>query len=145
LTTLRTQVQATLAADGTLAAILTGGVYDRRGINRTATPAAYDSRGQLKPSAVVVESTQEEISTHPDAAGFVRHWFQVYYYEAEGGNYANIDAAKARTRALLHGQKIAVTDGVIHQIRFADGGPDWYDDALLAEASYDRFFAWRRR
>jgi len=144
MTTLRQAVVALLEADATLMAILTGGVYDRREINRTLTPAAYDVRGQLRPCAVVTISatTPETIPDRP----FETVFFQVWLYEAEGNHYAAIGPAADRIRALLHTKTVTITGtGAVHEIRHADGLGDSYDEVLRAEMSYERFWAWRYR
>jgi hypothetical protein len=141
--TLRTAVKALLVADGTLMGILTGGVYDRRGLNRSATPAAYDSRGQLLPCAVVTVETTTP--TGPKEFDFEQVFFQVWLYEAEGNDYANIDLARDRVRALLHRQSVVITAGAVHEILHADSFGDSYDEALGAEMTYERFYAWRKR
>jgi len=143
--TLREAVQSLLAGDATLVSTLTGGVYDRREINRTAMPGAYDARGNLEPCAVVALSTQNEIAPHPEYAGFTEEFLFVYYYEQEGNSYAAIDVAMERVRTLLHGQRVTVTLGTVFEIRHADGNSNLYDDALRAEMGYDRFVVWRKR
>lgn len=141
--TLRQAVIALLEADVTLMATLTGGVYDRREISRTATPAAYDARGNLEPCAVV---TIESVAPHgPKEFDFERVFFQVWLYEQEGNHYAAIDVARDRVRALLHRQSVTVTPGCIHEIIHADGLGDSYDEALGAEMTFERFYAWRHR
>lgn len=142
--TLRSAVKALLAADTTLMATLTGGVYDRRGINRTLTPAAYSSTtGALLPCAVI---TQEATAPKGDAEfDFETIYFQVWLYEEEGNAYAAIDVARDRVRALLHRQVVTISAGGIHEIRHVEGMGDFVDETLNAEASFERFLAWRKR
>jgi hypothetical protein len=140
---LRGAVTAALEGDGTLMAILTGGVYDRRGISRTATPDAYDSRGELLPCAVVAISSDTPIG--PAQYETEQTFFNVYFYEAEGNAYAGIDAAKERVKAVLHQGTVSIDDGQVLEIRHADGIGDSYDEILKAEMSYLRFYAWRHR
>lgn len=146
MSTIRSVVKALLAADATFAAAATGGVYDRRDINRTQTPAAYNSTtGELKPCAVVVMSTSAEIA-HREVNGFEQTFFFIYYYAPEGNDYAAIATMQARARALLHNQTLTITDGRVHdKVEFVDSPGDLYDDVLGAEMSYDRFMAYRKR
>lgn len=146
MSTVRTAIQALLANDATFTATATGGVHDRRGINRTDTPAAYNqTTGELKPCAVVVMSSSEELA-HREVGGFERLYFFVYYYAAEGNTYAAIDAMRDRARALIHNATLAITQGSVHdKMLFADGSPDLYDDVLRAEMAYDRFYLYRSR
>lgn len=142
-TSLRDAVRALLAADATLMATLTGGVYHRRGINRTATPAAYDANGKLEPCAVVALETATPVG-HSEF-DFEQVFFAVYLYEEEGGNYASIDTAADRVRALLHRQTVTISPGGVHEILHADSVGDQYDDVLRAEMRMERFYAWRKR
>ena len=126
--TLRSAVKALLAADTTLLATLTGGVYDRRGISRTGTPAAYDTTsGLIKPCAVVTVSSDSRIG--PAEMGTEEDYLIVYVYEADGNHYAAIDVAKDRIKTLLDRQTVTVTSGKV----------------LDAEMSTVRFLAWRKR
>lgn len=143
-TTLRQAVIAALEADGTLMATLTGGVYDRREINRTATPNAYDSNGCLEPCAVVTLEAATPVGPHPDYR-MEQVFFLVYLYEEEGNHYAGIDVAKQRVKTLLHQQRVTTTPDTVWEIRHADSLGDSYDDVLRAEMTYERFFAWKRR
>lgn len=146
MSTIRSAVKALLAADATFIGLATGGVFDRRGINRTQTPAAYNATtGELKPCAVVVMSTATELA-HREVNGFEQDFFFVYYYAAEGNAYATIEQMRDRARALLHNKTLTVTQGKVHdKLIFADGSPDLYDDTLQAEMAYDRFYAYRKR
>lgn len=142
--TLRSAVKALLAADTTLLATLTGGVYDRRGISRTGTPAAYDTTsGLIKPCAVVTVSSDSRIG--PAEMGTEEDYLIVYVYEADGNHYAAIDVAKDRIKTLLDRQTVTVTSGKVLEIRYADGIGDSFDEVLNAEMSTIRFLAWRKR
>lgn len=100
--------QTLLEADGTLMAILTGGVYTkaetgRDGITRDATPDAFSS-GFLVPCALVKQrglvpdnAIRDSEEQETSAAQVV----EIYIYEDSG--YTNIDAAVARIKTLLVG------------------------------------------
>lgn len=145
--TLRQAVVALLAADVTLMATLTGGVYDRRMIGRSKDNPPYDSRGSLEPCAVVTTGTS--LQAHPggerEGRPFEQQFFQVWLYEEEGNAYAAIDIAADRLKALLYGQTVSVSPGGVHHIRFADGVGDSFDEVLGAEMVVLRFYAWRSR
>ena len=146
--TLRSAVVAVLEGDATLLATLTGGIYDRRGINRTLTPDAYDMTTlALKPCAVVTTGTslQTDAGGERDSTPFEQQFFQVWLYEEEGNAYAAIDVAADRVKALLHDQTVTVTTGGVHHIKFADSTGDGYDDTMKAEMTSLRFYAWRYR
>lgn len=141
--TLRGAVKALLAADVTLMATLTGGMYDRREISRTLTPDAYDTDGTLKPCGLVsIETTTPH---GPKEFDFERVYFVVYLYEEEGNAYAAIDVAKDLVRALLHRQTVSIDTGGVFEILHADSLGDAYDEALRAEMTFERFYAWRNR
>lgn len=143
MSTLRQAVISLLENDATLMAILTGGVYDRREISRTLTPAAYSVVGALKPCAVVTLEVTTPLG--PAEFDFETVYFQVWLYEEAGNHYAAIDPARDRVRALLHRQSVTITNGCVHEIRHADGLGDSFDEALNAEMTYERFYAWRKR
>lgn len=141
--TLRAAIKGALENDATLAGLLTGGVYDRRGISRTLTPAAFDANGAIEPCAVVTEEVTSPIG-HREWA-FERVHFLVWLYEDEGGGYGTIDQAKLRVRYVLHNQTVATDDGAVHHIEHTDSLGDSYDDVLKAEMTYERFVAYRKR
>jgi hypothetical protein len=141
--TLRSAVKALLAADTTLMAILTGGLYDRRGISRQSTPAAYGATGQIEPCAVITLSSDSRLG--PAEMATEEDFFNVYLYEAEGNHYAAIDPAKDRIKLLLDRQTVTVTTGNVIEVRYADGIGDSFDEVLNAEMSTIRFLAWRKR
>ena len=142
-TTLREAVIALLQADATLVATLTGGIQNRRGISRTDLPAAYNDRGELKPTAVVTIEATSPVG--PAQFDFEQRFFQVWIYEQAGNNYAGIDVAKERIRALLHRQTVSIEPGCVHEIRHADSLGDSFDETLDAEMTYERFYAWTKR
>ncbi len=140
MTTLRAAVLALLEADSTLMAILTGGIHDRTEISRTATPSAFDDRGDLKPCAVLRFSTSVPKGTFDVAADT---FFNLYYYQKKGG-YASIDAAMARGFVLLNTTEdnvvqVAIDPGWVYEIRWADDFLDSWDKALDCPMAYSRY------
>lgn len=141
--TLRAAVKSVLEGDVTLAAILTGGVYSRAGISRTLTPDAFDSKGAIKPCAVVTEEATNRIGHREDKMEMVS--LVVWLYEDEGSGYTLIDTAKMRVRALLHDQTVTTSDGYVHHIVHVYSLGDSFDDVLSAEMTHERFTVYRRR
>lgn len=141
--TLRAAVKTAISGDTTLAGILTGGVYDLRGINRTLTPAAYNSSGALKPCAVV--TVEAAVPLGHREGRFEQVFVVVYLYEEEGNGFAGIGPAALRLRSLLHNTTLSTDDGDVHTIVHADSLGDAYDEVLKAEMSYERFVVYRRR
>ena len=131
---------AKLEADTALMAILTGGIHDRTEISRTDTPTAYDSRGELKPCAVLRMSTTTPKGTFDNAADT---FFNVYFYQKKGG-YTSIDAAMARAWLVLNTTKttlvqVEIDPGFVYTIRHAGDFSDSWDDALDCPMAYSRY------
>ena len=99
-----------MAADATLVAVLTGGIYTSaeagpEGITRDTIPAAF-SGGYLKPCALVVEgSLIPDGGAHDEEAIIVSvaQRVQIFIYERSG--YTNIDAALVRLFPLFFGHQ----------------------------------------
>lgn len=106
---LETELSAYYAADSTLSAILTGGVYTwdgvgRLGLNDQTTPAMYNSNGTIKPAMLIRQldeniegSVNDGVTPIVSVAAVVQLWV----YEDSG--YTSIDAAIARLFTLSHG------------------------------------------
>ncbi len=98
-----------MAADTTLMATLTGGVFEsglvgREGITRETAAGAFDSNGYLKPCALVKQralvpdgGVRDGLAQAVSATQVVEVWL----YEDSG--YTNLDTARARLFALLEG------------------------------------------
>lgn len=111
-------VVTVLQGDATLAATLTGGVYDGLAvgeISRQGTPDAYDSVGELLPCALVMPESAAPAGGLPEAG---REFVTVWLYAQL--DYAAIEAARQRVYALLHRVKVgAAADGVF-EVRHAN-------------------------
>ena len=142
--TLRAAVKAALSGDGTLSGLLTGGVYDRRGLSRTLTPAAFDATtGNIKPCAVVTVDSAVPMGHREQS--FERVYLLVWLYEQDGSGYTVIDQARLRVIEVLHDASLSVDDGAVHTIEYASGIGDSHDDTLGAEMTNVRFVAYRNR
>ena len=122
---LTTALHDVLAADATLMALLTGGIYTTRTlgtrfISEAQTPSAYAAGAggivRLKPCCVVTPSGG---AMSMGAAGCGRQeWVRIGVYDAEG--YATTEAALDRVRALLHDTNVDLTDGRSYDVQHVD-------------------------
>ena len=105
-------IKARLEADATLLATATGGVWDfaetgRLGINRTNTPAAFDSSGVIKPCVLLrLRSATPDGVLQDDSGQYqsVREVIEVYFYEDSG--YSAIETMRTRCYVLLHATQV---------------------------------------
>ncbi|MEI8166695.1 MAG: hypothetical protein WCG26_09950, partial [Chloroflexales bacterium] len=104
-----TAILTLLAADTTLAALLTGGIHDGRVVGEVArdtTPTAFDASGELRPCALVQPGTDVAAGPLPTSSRFS---LSLYLYERAG--VASIDPARLRIYALLHRAMLAPASG----------------------------------
>ncbi len=134
------EVAVILAADATLLALLTGGIYVSAtagplGITRDTVPAAFDANGYLKPAALV---KQRNKVTTGDVLDFdakiesARQVVEVWLYQDSG--YETLDTAAARVRTLLMGRQL--TDSF--ELRLAQWIDRQRDEGALNGASLER-------
>ncbi len=102
-----------MAADATLMAILTGGVYKAEtvgveGITRESAAAAFDASGYLRPCALVRQrglipdgNVIDPMAQVTSATRVVEVWLY------QDRNYDQIDLALARIRALFQGYQFS--------------------------------------
>lgn len=103
--------KAILAADSTLLAAATGGVWDfdstgRLGINRTANPSAFTSAGIIKPCVLVKTRAQVADYILADESNQMvsyREALEVWLYQDSG--YTTIETMEARIYVLLHAKQ----------------------------------------
>lgn len=136
---MRDTIRAYLAADTTLMASLTGGLYAGGEISRQDTPAAFDANNEIEPCGLVALETQVPGLVYADGA---RLFFTVTCWERSG--YTNIDAALERVYDLLHEKKIGVTSA-LWQVEWVEDSADIEDPGLLCPMKYGRYVAVRRR
>jgi hypothetical protein len=136
----QSDIKTLLAADTTLAATATGGIYmwsesNRLGISRETVPAAFDSttglikpcvlvkgRGQ-RPDGGIADDTAQEVST----VEVVEVWF----YEDTG--YTNIETMRARVFGLLHGKYVSS-----HIVRWVGDPLAQMRDEVMGNVSIER-------
>lgn len=135
------QIATLLLADGTLGAILTGGVYSYgelspEGITRELTPSAFDSMsGFLLPCAIVKQRGDIPTFEAGDRAGQVTSAnvvVEIWIYEAI--TYTAIDAAKPRIYAVLQGHVLPDS----YEIYLANTLSRQRDTGALQDASMER-------
>ena len=127
-----------LQGDGTLAGLLTGGIYDGGAvdaISRQETPDAYDANLELLPCALVRAESATPWGPICDAG---RLYFVVWMYQRSGA--ATIEAARLRIYTLLHRQQLSTTDG-IYRIDHANDLLGLDEAPLSAKAVMSRFVA----
>lgn len=105
-------IKARLEADATLLATATGGVFSfdetgRLGINRTNTPAAFDSNGIIKPCVLLrLRSSTPDYVLQDDSGQYqsVREVIEVWLYEDSG--YSAIETMRSRCYTLLQATQV---------------------------------------
>jgi len=105
-------VKAILEADSTLLATATGGIWDAdeagsEGINRTATPTAFDSDGIVLPCIYLrMRSYMPDGAIADEAAKRVSYvqMLEAWYYCFN--NYSTIETMSDRVYRLLHAQRL---------------------------------------
>lgn len=136
----RTVVKDLLEADGTIATLLTGGVYATREISRELTAAVFDANSELQPAALVKLGPDTAIG--PDEIGS-QQLVDIYLYERDG--FTTIDQALARVYSLLHRQKIGDASDRIYEARHVQDIPDQEDAALNCSLALARYEVIRNR
>lgn len=146
------EIAAILDADGTLDALLTGGIYVSAtvgplGITRETTPSAFDSNDYLKPCALVKEAA---IVPTGDVLDFdaqiesARQRVEIWLYADSSAGYSTLDTVALRIRALLMGETLTASFDlqlVLWRTRDRDNGAlngaalerlDWQVDFVMA-------------
>ncbi len=135
---LRSALLTVLTSDATLTATLTGGVYGEPEISRQATPAAFDTNGEVEPCALLTIEAEDPAGPFETSS---RAFVAVYFYARSG--YSAIDTALARVYALLH--RTRVSGEGVWEIRHAGDVRDQSDPALGCAMSMSRYqVTWRR-
>lgn len=143
MTVLRDTIRDYLAADATLMAVLTGGLYAGGEIDRQFTPAAFDANKEILPCGLVAMETQVPAGPFTTVGlASMRAFFTVTFWQRSG--YASIDAALDETFVRLHDSKIGVTAN-LWTVRFAEDSADLVDPGLLCPMKYGRYEVVRAR
>lgn len=138
---LDTAFKALLAADGTFAGLMTGGVYcldDADEINKTGTPNAYDGNGELRPCCFIRPETRQPDGPHDNGAV---EYVAIYFYQRAG--YASSGAALERAFALL--QRAQMNAQKVYEIFHTDDVLGQSDPQLKATLQMSRYMAVRMR
>jgi hypothetical protein len=140
---MRDTIRAYLAADTTLMAILTGGLYAGGEISRQDTAAAFDANKEILPCGLVALEVQAPGGPFT-ASGLTstRLFFTVTFWQRSG--YTSIDAALDETFVRLHDSKIGVATK-LWTVRHAEDSADLVDPGLLCPMKYGRYEMVRRR
>lgn len=139
-------IKAALAADTTLMAYLTGGIWTpatagRLGISRINTPSAYDSTtGLMKPCLLIKadagapdNGVMDDSTAHLSVRDVVRLWF---YADGDAG-YATIRNARARAYALLHGKALTGLYGLRWFGEVLEGHDPTLENACFERDDYE--------
>jgi hypothetical protein len=104
---LRDTIRTTLVNDVTLAGILTGGIYDADQLDREGIEQSTirDSQLRIKPFAVLRWRASNPFG--PEVLPAEERFVEIYFYEDSGT--AGIEAAKTRTKTLLHRKYFTAT------------------------------------
>ena len=121
-------IRDVLAADATLAALATGGIYSyeqtgRNGISRVTTPNAYQPGGFLKPSVVVKAEAAKTVPAIRDSASGAQQMVEVYLYDDGDHGFDTLSSARDRVITLLDRQWLSGI-GYLRQISGADNERD---------------------
>lgn len=135
---MRAAIKAVLEGDGTLAGLLTGGVWAGTEISRQLTAGAFDDDGEVLPCALVRLETGTPWGPYPSSG---RLYVVVMFYERCG--YEVIDAALERTYVLLHRSKVGGAG--VWEVTHADDVRDVEDGALGCSMGYSRYVVTRNR
>lgn len=106
-------IRTILAADATLLATATGGVWSfaqtgEKGINRTLTPTAFDSVGIIRPCILVSQRNANPDPSIQDDTGQVmgvRQVCELYFFQ--DSSYSAIETMKSRCYTLLHAKRLS--------------------------------------
>lgn len=138
---LREALKTTLEADGSLMALLTGGVFDaddvfgREGIDSVNAPYEADEV-TLKPFAAIRWGGSNP--TGPSVIQAAMESVTIYVYQHQG--YATIDAALSRIKALLNHQFVTADDRQLAYFMTPQKGPEFAEEALMwAPGRFIRF------
>ena len=126
-------IRALLEADGSLAALLIGGVYASVEISRQETAAVFDANNEIQPCANVRLEINQPFGPYPDSA---EQFFTVSLYQL--ADYDVIEPAVTRVYELLHRQRVGADTW---EIRHVNTVPEVFEPALKCSMAVIRFVA----
>jgi len=138
MTTKTAAITALLAADATLKALATGGVFDLNALDRQGLELEDITAGAplVQPAIAVRLSGETPYSGLAVSAAQIT--VELYFYQHAG--YATCEAMRARCYALLHRQRVASTEPAgewLFQLQWA-GDITGQNDESLGGASMER-------
>lgn len=139
--TTTTIIKNLLAADVTLLAALTGGVYTveelgRSGISRGVQPGAFDP--YLKPLAVIrCEGIRDLRPAFDGITSVVREAVSITFYADGDAGFATLQAARARAFTLLHGVSLSGAGRAWWQRNEDDLRDSKLNNACIVRAEYE--------
>ena len=139
--TILANVKTVLEGDATLLALATGGVWDfnetkRLGLNRTATPTAFDTNDIIKPCILLKTRSEipdgflmDDVTQYASIVATIEVWFYADY------DFTNIDTMSSRVYTLLHAVQVK---GSFQVFWTGDGfrGRDDELDAMFQRSDY---------
>jgi hypothetical protein len=132
-------IKTALANNGSLAALLTGGIFnDVEEINRQDTPGAFDANGEIKPCALIKYNT--EIPLRSGYLSAVNDPITIYFYQRQG--YSVIEPAMDLAYTILNETQIGTR---VWNIEFDIAIKQQRDTALDCALGSLRFVAKRLR
>lgn len=132
---MKAELHALLSTDSSLLAVLTGGVHQASEISRQETPTAFDANNELLPCALLKMGTEVPVGPHIHSA---RTFFRIFLY-ARGA--APLETARRRLYAMLHRQRMGLSQDRCLEIAHQDDVFDIRDDALACDLVICRFAA----
>jgi hypothetical protein len=129
---MKEETRAFLEADGTLAALLIGGVFAEVEVSRQVTAAAYDSNLEIQPCANVKFELQNAVGPHLDSA---EQFIAISVYQLSA--FDVIDPAVARIYALLQRQSAGIA--LVNEFRHVNTVSHAFDHALKCSMALIRF------
>lgn len=134
-------IKTLLEGDGTVAGLLTGGIFAEREIKRTQTGSPpFDGNGEIEPCCNIKEETEIPVRPHHHSH---RMFVAIYFYERAG--YAAIQPAADKVYELLHRQKIGNDGDRIFEVFHSTTLSDLEEEALDASMIISRYEVVRGR
>lgn len=133
---LRQEIATRLRDSGQLA-LLTGGIWPHEdaqssALTKKAYPAAFDSKGEILPTALVQDGGMFAL---PTTRQTVSDTFEVIVWQQRGRE--SIDGALAKVFTVLNGAAFGAGTAWVYELQFAGEGPNVRDQAL-ADAEQGR-------